>query len=151
MIYVIQATNGWIKIGYAADPHLRFKGYLGSSPLQLRLVAILPGERREEADLHARFDDHRQHCEWFEPGASLIAFVNEIWGQGLDAVPDWVKDYKAVRAAAKEQARTKRSESHKRLWAIPGYREGRARERAWFKSHSKSHDAKNKLGSAVPE
>lgn len=123
MIYVFQAENRYIKIGFAHDPHRRLFGCLSNSPLQLRLIAVFPGNRGDEAKLHAQFEGSRAHSEWFLPTDEISAFTREIWGTGLDAVTDWVTDYKAVRDAAKEQARVKRSEAHKRLWADPAFRQ----------------------------
>lgn len=133
MIYLIQAENGYIKIGSADDPHRRFKCYPASSPLQLRLIAILPGKTKDELQLHRRFDACRRHSEWFFPDGEMTKFVAEVWGQGLDAVADWAVDYRAAREESKRRGRLARIEAHKRLWATPGYREERAADRARYK------------------
>lgn len=42
------------------------------------ILARIPGGYTEEAQLHARFANLRQHGEWFEPGDELLALINRI-------------------------------------------------------------------------
>lgn len=49
-----------------------------SQELNAVVIAHCPGSYSEEARLHARFADLRQHGEWFEPGPELLTLVNAI-------------------------------------------------------------------------
>lgn len=47
------------------------------SPEPLVLLATIPGGRAEEERLHERFDDDRDHGEWFRPSDALVALVEK--------------------------------------------------------------------------
>ena len=67
MIYFIQAERSKaIKIGKANDPHQRLAAFRTSSPEPLKLLGTIPGDLKEEAELHQRFSKHRLLGEWFE-------------------------------------------------------------------------------------
>lgn len=122
MIYIVQAENGFIKIGSASNPVYRFSALQFASPVQLRLIAILPGSYKEERALHVRFEKSRRHNEWFAPDGPVVQFLAEVWGHGLDAVQDWVTDFELLRRTREEVARARRIGSHKRNWADPEFR-----------------------------
>lgn len=77
-VYFIQAGNGLIKIGVAANPRDRIRTLRTMSPAPLCLVLVLPGRGAAgESELHARFAEHRSHGEWFHPAPELISFIRE--------------------------------------------------------------------------
>lgn len=77
-VYFIQADNGLIKIGVAANPKDRIRTLRTMSPVPLRLVLVLPGRGAAgESELHARFAEHRSHGEWFHSAPELISFIQE--------------------------------------------------------------------------
>lgn len=77
-VYFIQAANGLVKIGVAANPDGRLRTLRTMSPVSLRLVLTIPGVGAAgEAELHQRFAAHRSHGEWFHPAAELTAFIQE--------------------------------------------------------------------------
>ena len=118
MIYVIQAENGFIKIGCSNFPTTRFSGIQFNSPLQLRLIAIFLGDKRDEHALHARFDSSRRHNEWFAPDEDILRFCNAVWGRGLDcAVSEWITDFKIIRTTRREAFLRRLSERAKESWA----------------------------------
>jgi len=80
VVYFVRAeTLGLIKIGSAVNPDRRLTGLQCGSPDRLQLVAyvgtddIIAGERA----MHRRFNHHREHHEWFRPGADLLAYIEE--------------------------------------------------------------------------
>ena len=67
-IYFIRAQGKRaVKIGHAANPRRRLYSLQIGSSLPLSLVALLDGDRKEEADLHRRFASQRIRGEWFKP------------------------------------------------------------------------------------
>ena len=139
MIYVIQAENGVIKIGNAQNPFYRFQTLLFGSPLQLRLVAVLPGDFRGERELHKRFEKSRRHNEWFAPDGDVLQFLAEVWGQGLGSVEDFVTDFEEVRRTKKEVSAAKRRLSHLKNWSDPEYR---TRQTMWREQLRKTRNSR---------
>lgn len=73
MIYFVrEELSGRVKIGYAADPAKRVAELATGSPGPLVLMGTVPGERQEEATLHAHFAQWRRHREWFEGHRDLL-------------------------------------------------------------------------------
>lgn len=70
VIYVIQATNGMLKIGMSSNPRARLQGLQTGSPLELRVVhrrtVATPRARTAEKRIHHKFRDARVHGEWFK-------------------------------------------------------------------------------------
>lgn len=64
-IYILRAADR-VKIGFAKDLLQRIKDIQACSPVQLTLVATIPGGLRLEQALHKALSDCRQHGEWFD-------------------------------------------------------------------------------------
>ncbi len=80
-VYFIQQRCGCgpgpIKIGVATDPLARLCGLQTANPLELALVALVPGSYKRERELHKQFQSARLGCtEWFRPSADLVAFID---------------------------------------------------------------------------
>lgn len=61
-----------IKIGYTADVNKRMRAY----PPSAELLAIHPGTKQTEKDIHAQFGEHLDRGrEWFSQGQSLTTHV----------------------------------------------------------------------------
>lgn len=85
-IYFIQGTDGGlVKIGWATSPAVRMAHMQAHCPVVLTLLHSEPGNGKQERELHARFSALRKHGEWFEPGADLLAYIEER--RALDAFP----------------------------------------------------------------
>ena len=79
MIYFVQGgTQLFVKIGHSVAENLkrRLTNIQGCSPEPLRLIAVIDGDRRDEKELHRRFEHHRQHGEWFSPGDDLMNYIS---------------------------------------------------------------------------
>lgn len=75
-VYFIQADGGPIKIGVAAHPARRLAELQTSSPYELHLLAMMPGQGAlGESALHARFEHRRMRGEWFAPAPDLLAYI----------------------------------------------------------------------------
>lgn len=48
-----------------------------AAPLELRLLAVLPGRYSAEAALHARFAHARRRGEWFDATPDILSFLAE--------------------------------------------------------------------------
>jgi hypothetical protein len=65
-----------------------FKDIRSGNPTQLRLLAVVPGGREVEQELHARFSHLRRRGEWFDRAPELLAEIerlaNPIWRPEAD-------------------------------------------------------------------
>lgn len=77
-IYFIEGA-GLVKIGATTQPPRRRLQILAlSSPVPLTLLAVIPGQHREQ-ELHDRFRASHSHGEWFTLTPDLKAFIDEAW------------------------------------------------------------------------
>jgi hypothetical protein len=76
MVYFIRAADGMVKIGTSTNVLKRVKDLASQSPVPLELVAVVPGNTTDEAALHDRFNDARDHGEWFRPVPELLEFID---------------------------------------------------------------------------
>jgi hypothetical protein len=78
MIYFIQDEGVFlIKIGFTAkfDVEERRRVLQTGSPVGLRLLAVIPGDKTLERSLHTEFAFARAHGEWFHPHPEIIQFI----------------------------------------------------------------------------
>lgn len=72
--FVQPELGGAIKIGFTSKPpQSRLSGLQVGSPVKLRLIGLLEGNREHE--LHSRFGKHRLHGEWFHEHHDLVQFI----------------------------------------------------------------------------
>jgi hypothetical protein len=80
-VYFMQAIgSGLIKIGCSTDQNVRLKQIGGVASEKLVLLGTIDGDHATEASLHCKFAHIRKHGEWFEPDASLLAFIASSTG-----------------------------------------------------------------------
>lgn len=73
-IYYVR-TDGKVKIGYSADVRQRMRSY----PPESGLLAVHPGTRDLEADMHRRFAGSRAAGrEWFRETPDLVEHIGEV-------------------------------------------------------------------------
>ena len=77
MIYFIQAgRKGPVKIGYTKNNiRDRLKNLQAATAEKLHLIGVLPGEVRNEKELHVKFKDLNIHGEWYKPETELIQYI----------------------------------------------------------------------------
>jgi len=100
-IYFVQpASAGLIKIGATKRLKKRFEEMQATSPVRLRVVGVAKGGHRQERALHAHFDEHRAHGEWFNPCPALLDLIARLpeWSESLDleSVPRFTYQPSAV-------------------------------------------------------
>jgi hypothetical protein len=67
-----------IKIGFTVDLDKRINAIQNMSPVQLRLLATMSGDKNTEQDIHKRFSHLRVHGEWFKADASLLDYIKGV-------------------------------------------------------------------------
>ena len=65
-VYFISNGKNLIKIGYSKDPIKRLAALQTASPDRLSLLAIKPGKKDVESQLHEEFKESRMEGEWFQ-------------------------------------------------------------------------------------
>jgi hypothetical protein len=88
-VYLIEAENGLVKIGFGAEPAQRAASVRLHSPVLTRLIAHWPADRAEGVELHERFESVRQHGEWFRPEGLFAQFVSQRRGLNVAEIADW--------------------------------------------------------------
>lgn len=90
-VYFIRPVGheGPIKIGCSGVPSGRLLSLMAWSPIDLEIIAQVPGDFAMEHQVHCRFArDHLRH-EWFRATPSLLAFISTVQATGkLDAIHD---------------------------------------------------------------
>ncbi len=76
MIYFILAGTA-VKIGRTANVPARVAGMQTGCPHDLRILAILEGEKKEERELHRRFASKRLRGEWFKYDRDIAVYLND--------------------------------------------------------------------------
>ena len=75
-IYFVQAEDGGlIKIGWSIDCEHRLRDMQIGSPVRLKLLVIVPGNRKRERQLHQHWAHLRAHGEWFRPAPELLESI----------------------------------------------------------------------------
>lgn len=71
-LYAMRVPGGFIKIGYSSNLEHRVRQLHGE------IIALTPGERGQEMDLHRQLADHVHHGrEYYSPTPEVMAVVNE--------------------------------------------------------------------------
>lgn len=76
-IYFVQASSGYVKIGFAVDVKSRLAGLQTSHHVQLKLLHSMPGTTYQERQLHEKYADLRVNGEWFRLAGALKKFLSQ--------------------------------------------------------------------------
>lgn len=99
MIYFVQAgVNGPVKIGYAKDVAARVTALSTAHYEELRILAVVTGNRYDEKAFHDKLENARMRGEWFE------------WSADVSEAVMMAKEGKTPRRARKERTRRQRDE-----------------------------------------
>lgn len=78
-VYFIQAgKEAKFKIGITNNIDGRLKQLQTGCPYPLNILAIIPGGRKEEKELHRKFKKYSEIGEWFSLNGDLKKFVDEL-------------------------------------------------------------------------
>ena len=85
-LYVIAPLSGdlVVKIGISNDPFERLECLQIGSPIQLRIVGMMPGTRLMEKRLHDALAKHQAHGEWFKFDGDVKKVVKAICECDID-------------------------------------------------------------------
>lgn len=76
-VYFMQAGE-LVKIGTTTDLPKRISALRLASPVELKVIATIPGNAKKEAELHKRFAAYRKHGEWFVFSDEIKSFVESL-------------------------------------------------------------------------
>lgn len=78
-VYFVQAgENGPIKIGIATNFEIRLRDLNVSNPCEVKVLALIRGNKKQERALHKRFAHLHIKGEWFRPEEELLQFCDEL-------------------------------------------------------------------------
>jgi hypothetical protein len=78
-VYFIEAVGlERVKIGYTEALVSRLAHLQISSPVRLRVLAVVKGNRELEAKFHSRFAALRLHGEWFQMGKAIRKLIDYL-------------------------------------------------------------------------
>src|SRR5258705_9513139 len=94
-VYFVTCERSWfpIKIGFAKSVPNRMRALLVGFPYEIKLLAVIRGDRALERELHARFAQWRLSGEWFDRTPALTDYIAR-----LDS-SEYLADIEALRAA----------------------------------------------------
>lgn len=84
LIYFIGASEQaeaprWIKVGFTAgDPRARLRAMQTGCPLELVLIASIPGPMKAETEMHEVFADERVRGEWFRASEFVLNTIENL-------------------------------------------------------------------------
>lgn len=76
-VYFVRVAD-YIKIGITLDIRKRLKTLEGQCPLLIECLAMVPGTREMEADLHRRFRPYHHRYEWFRADPELLDYITQL-------------------------------------------------------------------------
>ncbi len=79
LAYVAQCeTDGWpVKVGHTSNVKRRIDSFRGQNPHPIRLVAIIMGGKKTEAELKELLSEDRISGEWFRPTIGLKKYLED--------------------------------------------------------------------------
>lgn len=109
MIYFIQSANGPIKIGFTDNLVERIDSLQVGNPSELRLLALVEGDKKTEAILHELFVASHIRGEWYRNTQDIVRFMKFLstdkamtFTYICSLEPRLILLYKEIRRKAKE-------------------------------------------------
>ena len=96
IVYIIQASNGYVKIGRSHYPERRLEVLQSHSPLLLKLLHTIKSDRyggnQMELFLHMVLKQYHVHHEWFNLPDKVLTNLRRLNGENFhDLVQYWRK------------------------------------------------------------
>lgn len=79
-LYVMQASDGRIKIGRSSNPEKRRSDLEGASGLRVWVCAVFEGRGHEERRIHSECAEYRLLGEWFHNTPPAMAAIKRAVG-----------------------------------------------------------------------
>ena len=80
LVYIARAGRN-VKIGYSKNVNQRLQQLSTASPSPIQLIAVVPGDRQLEQELHQEFRKQRKIGEWFRgKGRDIVPRISELPG-----------------------------------------------------------------------
>lgn len=84
-VYFVQTGRGTpVKIGWTMGLDYRLRQMQTDHWNFVRLLAVVRGSMKDEANFHRRFKQHRITSEWFHPAPEILDFCEEIDSKDLE-------------------------------------------------------------------
>ena len=99
-VYFLEAVGlNLVKIGSTNRVTARFVALQAACPVEVRMLKVTKGRRRDEVALHKRFAEHRVRFEWFKlaPLRDFIASLPDDDPALCDRIPRGYKSLREVR------------------------------------------------------
>ncbi len=100
MVYFVSQGNK-VKIGFTNNIKQRMKNIKTSSPLSLKLLGTIDGDRNVEKELHLKFHQYKDNLfgEWFQWSDEIRDYINQnnqmdVW---VDMVNNEIWIYKKIK------------------------------------------------------
>jgi hypothetical protein len=77
-VYAFAALDGRIKIGWSADPIKRMTKLNTDCSTPVRMLGMIEGTKKQEAELLGLLSPWRAHRDWFYPQGAVLAFVEKL-------------------------------------------------------------------------
>jgi hypothetical protein len=90
VVYFVADAHGHVKIGRATDIYVRLAMIQNGQALPVRLLATVPGQKREERETHDRFRSLRVRGEWFRLEGELREFVDALTSAAHSKLPEHI-------------------------------------------------------------
>ncbi len=94
-LYVVRAGQ-FVKIGSTVDPIKRLSQLQVGCPYKIQLVAVFPGTRKDEKELHRIFKKDRFRGEWFVYRGAIARWVDDLGPPIHNVLEERVREQLAV-------------------------------------------------------
>lgn len=84
-VYFVRAGND-IKIGFSVTPKKRVHALQIGCPINVELLAIIPGTIDIERELHRRFFGLHVRGEWFRADNDLLSYIQSVREEGIPKI-----------------------------------------------------------------
>jgi hypothetical protein len=78
VVYIAQAANGLVKIGFTSDLKRRLTELHSDAASPVEYLFTAPGDKRLEMLLHSQFADVRERGEWFRCEGNLASIIEAL-------------------------------------------------------------------------
>lgn len=89
VVYIVQIGK-WVKVGYSTDLEQRLQSFTTGTAEPIKLLAMFPGGRSDEARLHRALEESRVRGEFFHLDYRLSDFIGFVRAGDLEAAWKWL-------------------------------------------------------------